>query len=188
MDSVPLTSEKELFDRIRSGDQGALKELYYAHFGNLTRVAYRITGDTAHAEDVAQQSFIILWTKRKQVDIQTDLYAYLRKITVNTALADNRKDARRDAIRAELPPTSTKQYNAEDRLTEKELKRDIDLAVEDLPRQCRAIFKLSRYEELTYKEIAETLDISPKTVENHMGKALKLLRQSLRQYLHSLLF
>jgi RNA polymerase sigma-70 factor, ECF subfamily len=64
-----------------------------------------------------------------------------------------------------------------------ELKKRIHLAVEALPEQCRMVFKLSRYEQMKYQEIAEQLNISVKTVENHMGKALKLMRERLKDYL-----
>ena len=65
----------------------------------------------------------------------------------------------------------------------KELETKLDQALQELPEQCRTIFQLSRFEELKYREIAERLEISPKTVENQMGKALKLLRMKLIDFL-----
>jgi RNA polymerase sigma-70 factor (ECF subfamily) len=184
---VPSPSgDIETFIRVRAGDQNALKVLYYKYYERLTRTAFYITGDSALAEDLAQQTFILLWTKREELQIESDLYAYLRRTTANAAIAHMRKTARRAAIRSELPVQEMSHRNPEDRVTEQELKREVHAAVEALPDQCRAVFKLSRYGALTYQQIADTLDISQKTVENHMGRALKQLRHTLRQYLQSI--
>jgi DNA-binding CsgD family transcriptional regulator len=77
--------------------------------------------------------------------------------------------------------------SAEERFLHNEMKASITAAINELPPKCRVVFQLSRYEELTYKEIAEQMDISVKTVENQMGKALRVLRVKLQQYLHVLL-
>jgi RNA polymerase sigma-70 factor (ECF subfamily) len=78
---------------------------------------------------------------------------------------------------------STIQWSVNDELNEKELRHRIALAMEKLPPECRKVFRLSRFEELSYKEIAEFLDISVKTVENQMGKALRIMRVELSDYL-----
>ncbi|HLF64613.1 MAG TPA: RNA polymerase sigma-70 factor [Saprospiraceae bacterium] len=170
-------------NRLRSGDQSALKTLYTQHFPALVKVAANITGETAQAKDVVQNTFVQLWAKRETLQIEVAIYPYLRRMVIHEVLAMQRKTERRTALWQKQKTTKTFHTDVEDALHEKEMQAAIRTAINALPERCSEIFKLSRYNEMTYAEIAEALDLSVKTVENQMGKALKILRETLSGYL-----
>lgn len=172
-----------LATQLRAGDQTALKTLYALHFNALVKVAASLTGETVHAKDAVQNVFIQLWHKREQIQIEQAVFPYLRRMVIHEVLAIQRKADRRAALWNKQKQPRTFHTEPEDALHEKELQASIRSAIDRLPERCSEIFKLSRYSEMTYAEIAEALDISVKTVENQMGKALKILRDTLRQHL-----
>lgn len=138
----------------------------------------RILPDSGLAEDLVQEVFLELWRKRSGIQIQISFRAYLRRAAVNKTL-NYLRDQRLPISDEEFMPfqlaSSTPQ--ADETLETSELKEEIDRAISALPERCRQVFVLSRFEELSAKEIADLLDISPKTVENQMTKALKSLRE-----------
>jgi RNA polymerase sigma-70 factor (ECF subfamily) len=137
-------------------------------------------------EDLAQEVFFRFWQKRHQIEITASLDAYLRRMAVNEGLAYLRS---RKYFTEEIEPHSahfSDTNNAEDRYLHAELEQNIRSAIDVLPPKCRMVFQLSRYEEMSYQEIANQMGISIKTVENQMGKALKVLRHELQGYLHIL--
>jgi len=172
-----------LLDRLRSGDQSALKMLYAQHFSALVKIATNLSGETTHAKDAVQNAFIQLWAKRATLQIEIGLYPYLRRMVIHEVLAMQRKSARRSSLWQKRANVKTFHTDVEEALGEKETKAAISAAIDTLPERCSEIFKLSRFSEMTYVEIAEALDISVKTVENQMGKALKILREELEEYL-----
>ena len=142
---------------------------------------YRILSDENLSEDIAQEVFYELWKKRHRINIQTSLKAYLKRAAVNKSLNYIRDQKIKFEEVSKAPVLSTKSHNAQ--LEAKELQEQINLAVNALPERCRIIFSLSRFEEMSYQEIANTLQISTKTVENQISKALKILRQAIGPYL-----
>lgn len=172
-----------LLDRLRSGDQSALKTLYTRYFNALVRVATHLTGETVHAKDAVQNAFIQFWNRRETLQIEIGIYPYLRRMVIHEVLAMQRKAERRASLWSKQKDRKTFHTDVEDIMNEKEIQAAIRAAVDGLPERCSEIFKLSRYSELTYGEIAEALDLSIKTVENQMGKALKILRDELKGFL-----
>ena len=177
------SEEISLLERLKSGDQAALRELYAQYFAALIKVSANLTGETLHAKDAVQNTFIQFWNKRESLHIETSIYPYLRRMVIHEALAMKRKTDRRSALWYKQKSVKTYHTDVEDMLQEKETQMAIRAAIDALPERCSEIFKLSRYSEMTYAEIAEALDISVKTVENQMGKALKVLRETLNEYL-----
>ena len=149
---------------------------------------HRFIRDRATVEDLAQNVLIRFWEKRHQINITSSLKAYLHRMAVNEALGYIRKHKKviEEEFTATTPIGSTD--SVEDEFLHTELEGKITTAINSLPPKCRAIFQLSRFEDLTYKEIAKKLGISVKTVENQMGKALRVLREKMKDYLHILLF
>lgn len=134
------------------------------------------------AEDLVQQAFIRLWEKRALIDIQWSLKSYLYKSVHNAALNRIRHEkvkAQYQQLNAVLPGEEATPAADE----HPELLERIGTALNALPPQCRQIFELSRFESLKYREIAEQLNLSIKTVETQMGKALRLMRLHLSDYL-----
>lgn len=180
-------SQEDVMTRLKhSDDKLALKELFQAYHGYVCATIYKIIKEQNTVEDLAQEVFLRFWQKRDQITISTSVQAYLRRMAINEALGHLRKKkVFEEEINNETMGGSTS--GGEGQYLHGELKDQVRAAVDQLPSRCRTVFQLSRYEEMSYKEIAVEMDISVKTVENQMGKALKFLRKELKNYLHFLL-
>lgn len=172
-------TDSDLFGALRRGEPAALDELFRRHYVNLCRVALRLVLDEATAEDIVQEVFAGLWTKRNQLPANTDSVGpYLRRAVRNRSLNYLRDRKRIPIDDAELPETpigAEAQPGAA--LERAELKQRIHRAIDRLPERCRLIFVMSRIEQMTHREIADGLGISTKTVENQMTRAYRFLRQ-----------
>lgn len=158
--------------------------------------AYSYLRDKEEAEDVLMESMIILWENRDRWDKESNLHALLLTILKNKAL--NILEHRQICIRAKEDIGSHKQRELDLRIAtlqacepeqifNSEIQHIVHKALEEMPPQSRDIFILSRFQNLPNKQIAEKLNISLKTVEAHMTKALKILRLELKDYLASIL-
>lgn len=178
--------EQTVLQRLRSDDRQVLRQIFEAHYASVCTVIRRFIADPGLVEDLAQEVFVRFWEKRHRIEINSNLPAYIRRMAVNEALAYLRKKNRfaPDELPQQLPHHTT--AGADQALEASELQAAIRQAINSLPPRCKLIFQLSRFEDLTYREIAQKLDISEKTVENQMGKALKNLRDQLRQYTSAL--
>jgi RNA polymerase sigma-70 factor (ECF subfamily) len=180
---MPTLDQNDILERLRRDDKTALKALFQLHYPSVCQTIHRFITDKNLVEDLAQEVFVRFWEKRQQIQVHSSLAAYLRRMGVNEALAYLRRHKRFDE---ELTPQITGEatFSAEDQYLHTELEQTVHAAIDTLPPRCRMVFQMSRFEDLTYREIAEQLNISVKTVENQMGKALKLLREQLQGYLH----
>ena len=149
------------------------------HFKALHAYAYTIIRDEDNAEEIVQNVFFKLWEKKEQIEEITSLKAYLYRAVYNDSLNLLKHTKVRAAYETYVKSGAGEGGTAIDTLSTKELQAKIDKALNELPEQCRTIFQMSRFEELKYREIAEQLNLSVKTVENQMGKALKVLREKL---------
>lgn len=156
------------------------------HYEPLTRYAHSILKNQEEAEDAVQRLFVKFWEKRFELEID-NVRAYLYRATYNTCL--NQVKSNKNALRH--VPDSEVQIHASDDASHGMLGEELQLQIQDamevLPEKCRQVFQLSRFEEKSYKEISEELNISVKTVENHIAKALKIMRTELSEYLPLLL-
>jgi RNA polymerase sigma-70 factor (ECF subfamily) len=160
------------------GKPAEFEELFRLHYRFLCNVANKILHDRDASEDVVQDVFAKLWTKKTEIPFLQSGKNYLFRVTVNATLdylEKNKKVVRLNDETAHISFTN----ETEETLDVKELEMKISKTLEELPPKCKAVFILSRYEGMKYKEIAEHLDISVKTVENHMGKALAHMREKL---------
>ncbi|MDB2657069.1 RNA polymerase sigma-70 factor [Crocinitomicaceae bacterium] len=156
------------------------------HYEPLTRYAHSILKNQEEAEDAVQKLFIKFWEKRFELQID-NIRAYLYRATYNTCL--NQVKSNKNSLR-HVPESEVQVHasdDASDGVLSEELQKQIQDAIEVLPEKCRQVFHLSRFEEKTYKEISEELNISVKTVENHIAKALRIMRTELAEYLPLLL-
>jgi RNA polymerase sigma-70 factor (family 1) len=178
------SSEKEVFRAIQTGDEKAFEMMFRELYQPLCRYAYSFVSNHEEAEEIVQASFIGIWEKRQTIDIDTSLKAYLYRVVRNASLNVIKHGKVKQIYLEQSEFTAEKTTDAtEQALITDELERKIFSAIQTLPDQCRLIFKLSRFEEMKYQEIANQLNISIKTVENQMGKALKIMREQLREYL-----
>jgi len=165
-------------DRMRSGEDIALKLIYTKYWNKLFASAYHILQDQQACEDIIQDIFINLWNKREQIEIKVSLKSYLYASTRYEVYRQVRAGSVREDIFENLHErlhTPSEYGNIEHR----ELLSQINSIVDKLSEKCKVVYKLSREDQLSHKEIASRLDISTKTVENHLNKALRQLRISL---------
>lgn len=169
-------------------DEKVFEQVFKTHFKALHSYAYTILKDDAIAEEMVQNVFFKLWEKKEQLDIQTSLKAYLYKAVYHESLNYLKHQKVKSVHQAYAMHSTDHTSNlAEKKLLQGELENKLQMAMNDLPEQCRTIFQLSRFEELKYREIADTLGLSVKTVENQMGKALKILRSKLVEFLPTII-
>lgn len=165
-------------------DEAAFEQVFKTHYKNLYAYAFTMLKNEDEAEEIVQQVFFKLWDRSDQLSISGPIAAYLYRAVHNESLNFLKHQKVKEGHR--LHVAYTMKNNSEQpqgRMISKELESKFRDALNELPEQCRTVFQLSRFEDMKYKEIADKLDISVKTVENHMGKALKLLRIKLVDYL-----
>jgi RNA polymerase sigma-70 factor (ECF subfamily) len=170
--------------RIKSSDEKAFSELFHRTYPRLVRFSWRYTQAKPAAEDVVQESFVKLWEKRRSIDPGQSLMAYLFKIVRNRSLNAVRDRARINMKIDDLPngtlktDTFTTEINpAEDEAGEKMLGW-----INQLPKRQRESIRLSRFEGFDHEEIASIMNISSRTVNNHIVEALKTLRKNWNEY------
>lgn len=183
---LPLYTDQQLMELLKQGDEKALEILFKKYYGSLTRFANNIIKDKASAEDMVQEVFMKIWNNCSRIEIKSSLKAYLFTATRNHCFNLLRSVNQNVFIDAAMEnETMISANDAEERMAAKLLDLKIQEAIELLPEKCKLTFQLSRFEELSYKEIAEAMDVSVKTVENQMSKALATLRLHLKPFLQS---
>lgn len=155
--------------------------LFRENHAHCLAFATHYTGDPHVGEEIVQQVFLRLWEKRDSITINGPVKAYLFSAIRNTAISQWRKDTVRSE--KENGYGSSKEASVQAGEEVRELELLYRQALERLPERCREVFVLSRQQNLKYAEIATAMNISVKTVENQMGKALKILHKELKEYL-----
>lgn len=183
-------SDNALLTSLVAGDEKAFEQVFKEHFKNLHRYACAIVKDEDTGEEMVQQVFYKIWKNKSALNVQTTLKAYLYRAVHNECLnhLKHNKVKAGYQMHAAHVMKSEEGTGAANKIAHGELQKKLQQAMNELPEQCRTIFQLSRFEELKYKEIADLLGLSIKTVENQMGKALKLLRLKLVDFLPLILF
>ncbi len=172
-------SEEQILAELRSGSQKALRTLFDTYYTRLTHYAIRVIGDPSASEEIVQDVFISVWNNRQKSEIK-DANSYLTRAVKNRCINHiNANHPIHDEVDNFLSIAAD--FSADTSLESAELAGAIDLAEKQLPKQTALVFGLSRHTELTYPQISEELNISVKTVEYHISKALKLIREFLIQ-------
>jgi len=174
----------------RISDLMDYKKLFEEFYTPLCRYAIIFVDDPSIAEEIVQEFFISLWEKYEDLKIHTSLKAYLYSSVRNRCFNYKRyakSQLRLDNCFVELEDEVLDDMGAGDQMDFMELQSLVETAINELPPKCREIFKLSRHNQLSYAEIADELSVSPKTVENQIGIALKRLREKIHPML-SVLF
>jgi RNA polymerase sigma-70 factor (ECF subfamily) len=176
-------TESELVERIRDDDATAFERLFFAYCQRLIDFTRRFVGDTAIAENIVQDVFLKIWTTRKQLNPSSNIKSYLYTIAKNEALKQLRHEDVRQQSAERLRSSAPHVQTPEEKLSELEIGASVRQAIAELPEQCQIIFSMNRFDLLTYAEIAEVMNLSIKTVETHMERALEALRKRLRHLL-----
>jgi len=175
-------SDMELFSEIKKGDQKALESLFVKYYESLCNFSYTISNNKYLAEEIVSDIFYNIWNRKDTLEFKISLKAYLfaavknntlQKITINHEMLSFNSDHHNLKINSDSP---------EEVMAYNELYSAYQRAYETLPKQCRLIFKLNKIDGMKYKEIGNVLDISIKTVENQMMKALKLIRAAIKKH------
>lgn len=169
--------------RLKQGHRATFEGVFRQYYPGLCYYAQKYLSDPEIAEEIVQNLFYKLWERRETLEIRGAIKAYLYNATRNNCLSHLRHEKVKTAYQEHVTHTYEEAEDSlVDAMQEAELRQFIFSTIEQLPAQCRKIFQLSRFEELSYKEIAQQLELSPKTVEAQMGKALKRLREALDHY------
>lgn len=172
-------SDKELIRLLVSGRQDAFTEIYHRYWEKLYAIGYNLTRDGALAEEITQEVFISLWDRKHEVQIET-LQGYLATAIKFSVF----KHIGRQRRRLQIVKDNFEKWSVnddEEKIYARFLKEYVEGIVEQLPEKCRLVFEYSRRDGLNIPEISEKMKISPKTAEAHLTKALKTIRQNLRQ-------
>ena len=185
---MSLSEEPNIFESIRLDDRAAFEQVFRESYRPLTAYAFRFVSDLPTAENIVQDVFLKLWLNRHNLVITTSLVHYLFRSVKNHSLNHlDKAKVRYGYLRMKLE----QEHNEEDYSAfypEIGLLEKIEAAINALPVKRQEIFRLAREEGLKYREIANQLNLSVKTVETQMTLALKQLREALKEYHHLLLF
>lgn len=183
MQSFRHTSDEQLFSLLKDGVAEAFTEIFRRYWDKLYIVAANKLDDKYLAQEVVQELFVDIWERRMTIELRKSVNIYLASAlkykVINARLYRNKEQLKRQLLGddmagiAELSPEP---------LRFEELQERLEAVVTGLPEKCQLVYRLSRDEGFTHKQIASQLDISEKTVEQHLTKALKVLRDKFRYF------
>lgn len=181
-------TEQLTLSGLKTGGITAFEMLFRTYYQPLCNYAYTFVQDRDEAEEIVQSTFMSIWEKKETLEIKTGVKPYLYAMVRNACLnLIKHEKIKQKHVDGELAIADRSVESVAHTVLASELETRISDALSKLPEQCRLVFKLSRFEELKYAEIADQLNISIKTVENQMGKALKIMREQLKDYLPMLI-
>ena len=171
-------ADSEILLRLKRGDETAFKIIYEQHWKYLYQKSFNVLQNESDCLDICQNVFLWLWENRQTIELHTNLRAYLYG-AVKFKVANLIKRGRAKLIYLDDLPVAEGLYDENHLLEVKELKQIIYQAIDNLPGKCREVFKLSRFDHLSHKEIALRMKISEKTVDDHISRAIQRLKKPL---------
>ena len=177
MRAVCLLNDNELTDLLKDGDEAAFTEIYNRYWDKLYYVAHRLLKDTDNAEEIVQEVFLMLWKKRDALAIQS-LAQYLAAMTryaVYRLLAKEKQHKEKENAVSMLKADDISEMHIDNKIL---LEFILDLS-NKLPEKCRLVFQYNKLQDISLADVAEQLNISQKTAEGHLTKALRTIRTSL---------
>lgn len=186
VNKTKLITDQGLVESIKNSNQGVFELVFNFYYSGLVVYADQIIKNTAVSEDIVQSVFLKLWETRETLEVRS-FRSYFIQCVKNSCIDYIRNQQVKNKFDNRIAETDQLDWN-EDLWTKTELAELIEQSVENLPPRCREIFRMSRYENLKITEIAGRLNISKRTVETQISKALKILRTRLIDYLSLILF
>jgi RNA polymerase sigma-70 factor, ECF subfamily len=184
---MDLTEDKELYLKLKGGDEEAFQTLFLKYYSAMCRFANQLLNDRELAEEIAQDMFVKIWEKRALLNIETSVQHYFFRSVRNHCLNHIQHEKIKKQYANKIMESAHQEINTEQYYLEIDLVKRIEKSIASLPPKRMEIFRLSREQGLKYKEIADKLGISVKTVEAQMGLALKYLREDLKDFSNYLL-
>jgi RNA polymerase sigma-70 factor (ECF subfamily) len=180
-----VLKEQQQLRRIRRGEIGSFEALFHTYYRGLFGYARNLIRSEEVAEEVVQDVFYNVWKNRESLRITRSWQSYLYRSVYNNSMMYLRKTRREYAMEeGNFPEPEGTSPDPSQEIQFREMSDLVSLTIEEMPERTREIFLLNRQEGMKYREIAERLSISVKTVEANMGKALRTLRESLEKYSH----
>ena len=171
--------DSELFKKACNGDEQAFTTFFKNYYKQLYRFAGRLIKDADAAENVIQDMFVYIWVRGSNIDVVQNVKAYLYTSVKNQCINYLKKSKRTFNLNMNTDIQTENIQSPEENLIKDEMFTAIQNAIENLPEKCQRIYLMKKYDELSYKEIAEILDISINTVKTQMKRALKSLLKQL---------
>lgn len=179
---MDLTDDRELYLKFRDGDERAFQMLFKKYYPSLCHFSNQFLSDKEQAEEVVQDMFVKIWEKRAILNIETSVRHYFFRSVRNHCLNELQHEKIKQQYASKIKELARQETDFNDYFLEVDLVNRIEQCISSLPPKRREIFRLSREQGLKYKEIADVLNISVKTVEAQMGLALKYLREELKDF------
>ncbi|WP_099464825.1 RNA polymerase sigma-70 factor [Parabacteroides provencensis] len=185
-----MVSDEEIIIQIKNGNMTAFKSLFDSVYFQLYFHCRKFVPDSEDAKDLLQNVFLRFWEKRSEIDIHTSLNAYLFRSVQNECLNYIRSNRITTTLEEGLPDNIRNDFNNNEPspfsdLAILEIEKIVENTIDKLPDQCKSIFKLSRINGLKNQEIADKLTISVRTVDTQIYRALKILKDKLKDYMSS---
>nr|WP_226904955.1 RNA polymerase sigma-70 factor [Pedobacter schmidteae] len=188
MDLYTELTDNELTILLKKGDESAFTEIYNRYWDKLFAVAYHRVDSEPEAEEIVQDVFLSLWNRRLQLELTHSIGTYLAVAVKYQVINKLSKRHRKRKHLETIVVTEQAEESTDLWFDEKELRIQLERVVNSLPEKCRLVFLMSREEGKSTRQIAEDLNIAEKTVEAHMTRALKEIRNSLNIALPVLLY
>ena len=180
---IQTSNEKDLLRLLNQSNEAAFEELYHLYSSRLLSYLTRLVKSESFAAEILQETFIRIWNSRENIDPEKSFRSYLFCIAENLVYDFFRKAARDKKLEAALINSSCEEYShVEEFFSRKEDIQQIQDAINTLPPKRRQVFQLVKMEERSYDEVSELLHISTSTINDHVVKATKAIREKLGHY------
>ena len=184
-----MIEDREKIERLRGGEDATFHSIYFKYYEMFYHLAFQFLGNESETKEILQDVFLKLWEIKAQLKADSTIHNYLFTLVKNNCLnlikrkqlvLRHNENIRWIELQYQQESLTRLQY---ENIEVEELNKKINRAIENLPEHCNRVFCMSRFENLRNKEIAEQLNVTIKTVEAHLTKALKILRSELKDYL-----
>ena len=172
--------EQVLLDKLAEGDHSAFGSIFEVYYKDLVMFAFTFTKNAEDAEEAVQEVFVRLWEKRQVLNLQGSLKSYLLKSVQNQCLDELRRRKIREHYTENQDIESLYVNDTEDYILYTDLLNHIDQLLAQMPDEVAQTFRMNRFDGLKYQEIAQQLNVSLRTVESRISKALRILHQALK--------
>jgi len=186
VNAIHLSDDNELTKLLRDGDEAAFTEIYNRYWDKLYYIAYRLLKDTDQAEEIVQDVFLMLWKKRETLNIQslTHYLAAMTRYAVYRNIAKLKTSKTQEDIVGHINNVAVAEMDMDNKF----LLEIVTELSNKLPEKCRLVFQYNKLQDQSLAEVAERLNMSQKTAEGHLTKALRVIKSNLGNAMHILLF